>query len=118
MQILAERLKALREGMKMSQGKIAKLVGTTQTSIGRYENQIGLPPHKTLLWYADYFDVSMDYIYGRTDKPQGMNYEFKPKVLEDSAEMRLFIDMCFDPNSPINDRLKQTLIDMLGDANK
>jgi len=113
MQILAERLKTLREGVKMSQAQIAALVGTTSTSIGRYENQIGFPPHKTLLWYADYFDVSMDYIYGRTDKPQGRLYEFKPKVIEDSVEMRQFIEMCFDPSSPMNDRLKNMLLEMM-----
>jgi len=113
MQILAERLKTLREGVRMSQAQIAALVGTTSTSIGRYENQVGFPPHKTLLWYADYFDVSMDYIYGRTDKPQGKQYDFQPKVIEDSAEMRQFIDMCFDPKSPMNDRLKRTLIEMI-----
>ena len=118
MQILAERLKTLREGVKMSQAQIAALVGTTSTSIGRYENQIGFPPHKTLLWYANYFDVSLDYIYGRTDKPQGKLYEFKPEIIEDNAEMRQFIEMCFDPNSPMNDRLKQTLIEMLGEAKK
>jgi len=116
MEILAERLRTLREGMNMTQSRIAALVGTTQTSIGRYEKQIGMPPHKTLLWYADYFDVSMDYIYGRTDKPQGRLYDYRPKIMEDSAEMRQFIEMCFDPNSPMNDKLKQTLIDMLGEA--
>ena len=115
-QIIAERLRTLREGVRMSQAQIASLVGTTSTSIGRYENQIGMPPHKTLLWYADYFDVSMDYIYGRTDKPQGMNYEFVPKVIEDSAEMRQFIDMCFDPKSPMNDRLRRTLIEMVSEV--
>ena len=113
MDILAQRLRTLREGMKISQAKMAALVGTTQTSINRYENQVGLPPHKTLLWYADYFDVSMDYIYGRTDKPQGILYDFCPKVLEDSAEMRQFIEMCFDPNSPMNDKLKQALLMMI-----
>ena len=118
MKILAQRLISLREGMKMSQGKIAALVGTTQTSIYRYENEVGLPPHKTLLWYADYFDVSMDYIYGRTDKPQGKLYEFRPKIMEDSPDMRQFIEMCFDPNSPMNDKLKQTLIEMIGEARK
>ena len=118
MQILSERLIALREGMKLSQSKIAELIGTTQTSIYRYENQVGLPPHKTLLWYADYFDVSMDYIYGRTDKPQGKLYEYRPRILEDSADMRQFIEMCFDPKSPMNDKLKQTLIEMLGDVAK
>ena len=118
MRVLAERIKALREGMKMSQAKIAKLIGTTQTSINRYEKEVGLPPHKTLLWYADYFDVSLDYIYGRTDKPQGTLYEYRPKIMEDSAEMRQFIEMCFDPNSPMNDKLKQTLIEMLGEVQK
>jgi len=115
MQILAERLRTLREGMKMSQLKIAKLVGTTQASINRYEREVGLPPHKTLLWYANYFDVSMDYIYGRTDNPQGKLYEYKPKVIEDNEEMRQFVEMCFDPNSPMNDKLKQTIIEMLGE---
>ena len=118
MEIFAERLRALREGMKLSQAQIAAGVGTTQSSINRYENQVGLPPHKTLLWYADYFDVSLDYIYGRTDKPQGELYEFRPKNMEDSPEMRQFIEMCFDPNSPMNDKLKQTLIQMLGEGTK
>jgi len=104
--------------MKMSQAKVAVLVGTTQASINRYENLIGLPPHKILLWYADYFDVSMDYIYGRTDQPHGKHYEFRPKLMEDSDEMRQFIEMCFDPKSPMNDKLKQTLIDMIGEVRK
>ena len=112
-EIFAERLRTLREGMKLSQAKIAALVGTTQTSINRYEKQVGLPPHQTLLWYADYFDVSMDYLYGRTDKPQGKQYKYRPKAIEDSAEMRQFIEMCFDPKSPMNDRLKDMLLRMM-----
>ena len=62
------------------------------------------------------YDDFNDYIYGRTDKPQGMNYEFVPKVIEDSAEMRQFIDMCFDPKSPMNDRLRRTLIEMVSEV--
>jgi len=118
MDIIAERIRSLRVGMKMSQAKIAKLIGTTQASINRYENKTALPPHKLLLWYADYFDVSMDYIYGRTDQPHGKHYEFRPKIMEDSPEMRQFIEMCFDPNSPMNDKLKQTLIDMIEEVKK
>jgi transcriptional regulator with XRE-family HTH domain len=115
-QVLGERMKGLREGVKLSQAKIAAMVGTTQTSINRYESQTGMPPHKTLLWYADYFDVSMDFLYGRTDKPQGRLYEYRPKIMEDNADMRDFIAMCFDPKSPMNDKLKQTLIQMLGEV--
>jgi transcriptional regulator with XRE-family HTH domain len=112
MKAIADRIKTLRESVGMSQAKIAALVGTTSTSIGRYENQNGMPPHKTLLWYADYFDVSMDYIYGRTDKPEGKLYDFQPKI-EDNEDMKLFIEMCFDPDSPMSGKLKDTLLKMM-----
>ena len=112
MKVIGERMRALREGLKLSQAKIGKLVGTTQSSINRYENDIGDPPFTTLIWYADYFDVSLDYILGRTDKPQGKLYDFKPKI-ENSEEMRQFIDMCFDTNSPMSGKLKDTLLQMM-----
>ena len=112
MKIVGERLRALREGLKLSQAKIGKLAGTTQSSINRYENNSGDPPFATMLWYADYFDVSMDYIFGRTDKPQGKLYDFKPRV-EDNDEMRQFIEMCFAPNSPMSGKLKDALLQLM-----
>lgn len=116
MKIVGERLRLLRKSVKLSQAKIAAMSGSSQVSVNRYESGAGSPPLKTLLWYADYFDVSMDYLFGRTDQPQGKLYEYKPKIIEDNAEMQRFVEMCFDPNSPMNDRLKQTLIQMLGEA--
>ena len=118
MKIVAERLRFLREGVKLSQEKLAKLIGTTQSSINRYETDMASPTYETLLWYADYFDVSVDYILGRTDKQQGKLYKFQPKIAEDSEEMRRFIAMCFDPSSPMNEWLKNTLIDMLKEGKK
>lgn len=118
MKVVGQRLRILREGVKLSQAKIAAMIGSSQVSINRYESGAGSPPLKTLLWYADYFDVSLDYIFGRTDKPQGKLYEYRPKIGENNAELRQFIEMCFNPNSPMNDRLKQTLIEMLGEARK
>ena len=118
MKEVGERLRSLREGIKLSQAKIAGIIGTSQVSINRYESGAAAPPLKTLLWYADYFDVSMDYIFGRTDNPQGELYEYKPKIGESNEEMQRFIEMCFDPNSPMNDRLKHMLIEMLGEVQK
>lgn len=63
--------------------------------------------------YADYFDVSMDYLFARTDKPQGKLYEYRPKIATGSEEMRQFIEMCFDPQSPMSKKLKQTLLQMM-----
>ena len=112
MTIIGERLKILREGVGLSQTKIAKLAGATQSSINRYENNVANPTIRVLLWYADYFDVSLDYIFGRTEKPQGKIYDFMPKI-ESNKEMRLFIEMCFDPNSPMSEKLKDTLLQMM-----
>ena len=69
---IGNRLKALRESIGKSQAFIAKEIGTVaQPAIFRYENGQSDVPNDILLWYADYFDVSLDYIFGRTDKPQG-----------------------------------------------
>jgi transcriptional regulator with XRE-family HTH domain len=118
MKKIAGRLRTLRESVKLSQEKMAPLVGMKQSSINRYENNQSDPSLEILLCYADYFDVSLDYIFGRTDKPQGRLYECKPKLEENDPEMRKFVEMCFDPKSPYYNRLKQTLLDMLGDERK
>ena len=118
MKIVNERLRSLRESVKLSQAKIGEMIGTTQASVNRFESTMTAPILTTLLWYADFFDVSLDYIFGRTDNPQGKLYEYRPKVIENDSEMRRFIEMCFEPNSPMNERLRQTLIDMLGEAKK
>ena len=117
MSVVGGRLKGLREGIRLSQKELARKLGITQSGVNRYENSQAEASYKTLLLYADYFDVSMDYIYGRTDQPQGKLYDFKPKI-KDNEDMRLFIEMCFDPNSPMSSKLKDTLLEMMtkGDA--
>ena len=116
MKEVAERLRTLREGVKLSQVKMAEIVGVKQSSLNRYEQNQASPTFETLTRYADYFDVSMDYIFGRTDNPQGKLYEYKPMVATSDPTMRKFVDMCFDPKSPMNERLKETLLQMLEEA--
>lgn len=112
MKICGERLRALRNSMKYSQMKFAEIFEIGQSSVFRYENGESSPPLELLVKVADYFDVSLDYILGRTDHPQGKLYELKTKVGY-APEMENFVEMCFDPKSPMNARLKQTLLQML-----
>lgn len=116
MQIVGQRIRSLREGVRLSQAKMGEILGAKQSSLNRYELGLTSPPLEILLKYADYFDVSLDYIFGRTDKPQGKLYEYKPKIAGDSKEMKRFVEMCFDPDSPMNERLKETLVKMLEEA--
>ena len=62
MKELGKRLRALRESVGLSQAKLAQEVGSNQSSINRYENGQAAPTVELLRKYADYFDVSMDYI--------------------------------------------------------
>jgi hypothetical protein len=71
-----------------------------------------------LLWWADHFDVSLNYLCCRTEKPQGKLYECKPKIKVPSKGMNQFIEMCFDPKPPMNEKLKETLLGMMEDATK
>lgn len=111
--IIGQRLKQLREGVKLSQMKVAAALGTTQSAINRYENGHSDVPNATLLWYANYFDVSLDYIFGRCDEPQGKLFDYQPKVFEDDERMKDFIEMCFDPSSPANAKLKEAIMKLL-----
>ena len=113
MQSIAPRLRALRESIGFSQEKLAAALGTTQSSLNRYEHAQSTPTAELFRKYADYFDVSLDYIFARTDKPQGVTYEFKPKATPEKEDMRRFIEMCFDPQSPLNEKLKETLFRMM-----
>lgn len=118
MKIVAERIRSLRESAKLSQVKMGEIVGAKQSSINRYEQDQTSPSYEILVHYADFFDVSLDYILGRTDDPQGKLYECKTKFEESDPEMEKFVEMCFDPKSPMNDRLKKTLLVMLREGKK
>ena len=113
MEQIGKRLRALREGVRLTQVNMAEILGVQQSRINRYETGQSTPSPEVFVKYADYFDVSMDYLYCRTDKPQGILYDYQPQALkaktEQSREMREFIEMCFDPKAPVNKRLKEAL---------
>ena len=113
MKEMGKRLKGLRESMGLSQMKMAEILGLKQPSINRYEQVTATPTVENLRKYADYFDVSMDYIFARTDNPEGRLYAHQPKALAGNKEVQQFIELCFDPGSPYNERLKETMLRML-----
>lgn len=62
------RLKELRKKKKISQLKLAMDLDMNQNSISRYENMERQADYETLIKIADYFNVSIDYLLGRTDE--------------------------------------------------
>ena len=62
------RLKELRNERNISQLKLALDLNMNQNTISRYENLEREADYETLLKFADYFGVSLDYLLGRSDK--------------------------------------------------
>lgn len=115
MKLIGKRLRTLRESLSLSQAKLAELLGITQSSLNRYENGQSTPTVELFRKYADFFDVSMDYIFARCDEPQGKLYHYQPKVWKNATDMEQFVEMCFDPKSPYYNRMKESVLRMFSE---
>ena len=72
MMILPERLKELRKHRKLTQQDLACHLGVTLRTYQYYEakdDKAHRPDLETLIALADLFEVSVDYLIGRTDEP-------------------------------------------------
>lgn len=65
-QLLSENLKKLRIEKDVTQKELADYLGVTARTIGYYENGDRFPPPETINRIADYFNVSLDWLFGRT----------------------------------------------------
>ena len=64
---MKERLRALRLENGLTQKQLAEKLNSTDKSIWAYENGVALPPLDILKAYADFFQVSIDYLVGSSD---------------------------------------------------
>lgn len=65
-----DRIQLLKINKKLLQKEIAEAVGISVRTYQRYETGERTPDTDTLIKLADYFDVSTDYLLGRTDDPK------------------------------------------------
>lgn len=67
MATFAERLKAERKKNNINQTQLAEKLYLDRSSISKYESGKQIPETPTLEKLADFFDVSIDYLLGKTD---------------------------------------------------
>lgn len=70
MEILAKHLLELRSERNLSRRVVAASTGMTERTYQRYENAERDPNAPVLLALAEFYDVSVDYLLGRTDDPR------------------------------------------------
>lgn len=69
MNTFSSKLKELRKDNAAFQKDLAAILGVTIRQYQRYETGEQEPSIDGLLALADYFDVSLDYLVGRSDDP-------------------------------------------------
>lgn len=83
MSIFGERLRKLRESIGLNQSDFGAKFNLSHNAIGMYERGVREPNMDRIIQFADFFGVSIDYLYGRTNDRQ--------KLFQ--VETREFMDM-------------------------
>ncbi len=73
--LVTNRLKKLRFEKDISQSDLCIATGINRLNYSNYETEKASPSIEVLVRLADYYDVSLDYICGRTNKRQGLYVE-------------------------------------------
>ncbi len=63
-------LKKLRKENGLTQLSLQMKTGIEQALLSKYETGDRIPPTETLIILADFYNVSIDYLLGRTDNPE------------------------------------------------
>lgn len=116
--ILGMRLKKLREKSGFTQKKVAAAFGLTNFQLSRYESGQSNPDPDLIAKFADFYEVSTDYLLGLTDNPQpkksvtvaGQEFNLTPEELKLFEELKkhpiLFHDLASDPEGKVKELLK------------
>ncbi|MBQ9967286.1 MAG: helix-turn-helix transcriptional regulator [Oscillospiraceae bacterium] len=65
-----QRIRDLREDKDLKQQDLAKLLNVSQTTYSRYESGALDIPTSALIKLSAFYDVSVDYLLGLSDKKQ------------------------------------------------
>lgn len=67
--MFGKRLRYLRQQKGLKQKELSKILELSERAVGNYETDYRFPSQDILNKIADYFEVSIDYLLGRTDDP-------------------------------------------------
>jgi len=108
MRAYTEILRGLREDKDLKQSDIAKLIGTTQQQYSKYETGESELPLRALAILSDYYNISADFLMGRTDCMEGAA-GLNRKISTDCTAGRFISDLL-----SLSDAGRQAVIEYVG----
>ena len=76
---MKNNLKVLRKNKGYTQIAVQMKTGIEQALLSKFENEERVPPTETLIRLADFYNVSLDYLVGRSKTKE--NYVLVPEDL-------------------------------------
>lgn len=89
MPMFGDRLKSLRNRKGLSQAEFAKQIGVSKSSVNMYERGEREPNFETLEAIADYFNVDLDYLMGKSEIENRAKAAIIPLRPDDRNVLRL-----------------------------
>ena len=83
--MIGNTIRELRKEKKMSQSALGKFIGGSQTTVTAWETGRAEPSSTFISKLADLFNVSTDYLLGRSDNKKKPYYELTDKEKKDIA---------------------------------
>ena len=97
---LGGKLRELRKKRGLSLREFGEKFNLAKSSLSEYENDKIKPPQETLVKFANFFDVSTDYLLGRVDDPEvnllTLNDELKSLGVEQAGILKQFSESGLD----------------------
>lgn len=120
------RLRELRNSRKLSQQELADLLGISKSSINMYERGEREPGLDALEAMADFFNVDMDYLMGKTSEIKTFDDKFDIEKLSNESQAYDIISGCFGKQAAelihlydsFNEEGKEKLLDTAQDMSQ
>lgn len=121
-------LKNLRLEKNITQKDLAKHLGVSDRSVGYYETGQRTPPPDILEKIADYFNVTVDFLLGRTEErnpysEKNIEEEYKDEIEALEEFRQIMIDKGFDYEDKTYEELAEIIVkhikiqELLNDSN-
>jgi len=119
---LGDRLRLLRKKKGLTQTEFAERMGMPNQNVSNYERDFRQPDYETLKKFADYFEVSTDYLLGITENPEGAKIKDSPssrdekdiaKRLEEFKKDLTSSDGLNFSGEPMSEDAKESLIEAM-----
>lgn len=84
---VGDKITKLRKSRNLTQEQLATKIGISRAALSHYEKDRRAIDNDTLKLFADFFEVSTDYLLGRTENPKQLNSKFPELTAKDERDI-------------------------------